>query len=190
MLYRAENAINARVTSSTEIGMDTFERQWKTYTKKAHFFANYDVFDNKQQYGKHHLQSWYERILRSQFENSADRNDRISLIHWTVEIGNREDFIVDNYVVPFHAIIKTPIMEYWYTHTNVSSGGLQAYVRQTRRIPLYDEHKVIQPYYHTKFDCSVLNKCSTFKNCNCNKKIIPTPYAVVAECKRLAEEVF
>lgn len=135
------------------------------------------------------LQSWCKQVLQSQFENSSDRYDRISLIHWTVEIGNREDFIVDNYIVPFHAIIKTPIMEYWYTHANVNSSTLHPYTKQTRRIPLFDEHKVIQPYYHTRFDCSVLNDCSTSKNCN--KKQEPRiPHAIVSECDLLAKEVF
>lgn len=187
-IHRSENGLCARVTSSTEISMDTFDIQWKAYTRKSKFFTNYKVLDKEPYHGIHHLQLWYERILRSQFENSADRSDKILLIHWTVDIGNREDFLVDNFIVPFHAIVKTPIMEHWYTHANIGNHMVQVYIRQSRRIPLFDENKVIQPYYHTKFDCSYLNQCSIYKNCN--KKKVLIPHAIVAECEKLAEEVF
>lgn len=171
--------------------MDTFDRQWNAYTKRANFFAHYNhVYDLKQIHGMYQLQNWYKLVLRSQFENSADKHDRISLIHWTVDIGNREDFIVDNYIVPFHAIVKTPIMEYWYSHANVNRNVLHPYIRQRRRLPLFDEHTVIQPYYHTKFECSILNDndCFTFKNCN--RTINSIPQLVMPECEKLSEEVF
>ncbi len=188
--YRFTNAINVKVTSCTEISMAAFDKQWKTYTKNVNFFGFYNVLGHKYDHGLLQLRSWYERILRSQFNHSADRYDRISLVHWIVEIGNKEDFIVDNNVVPFHAIIKTPIMEHWYSHANVDDNVLLAYIGESRRIPLFDEHKVIQPYYHSKCNCSVLDRCSTFKNCN--KMIVrPIRQAVVTtECERLAQEVF
>lgn len=170
--------------------MDTFDKQWKLYILRSTFFQYYNVpFPQHKQFhhGLYQLMSWYEHVLRSQFENSIDRCDRISLIHWIVEVGNRDDFVVENHFVPFHAIVKTPIMEYWYAHPEVTI----PYTGQTRRIPLFDEHRVIRPYYHTKFECSVLNRCVQFKNCN--NQVVPTTTSNetdVVDCERLAEEVF
>lgn len=170
--------------------MDTFVKQWRTYTRRSNFFQYYNAPHNKQfHHGIYQLQSWYEQVLRSQFENSIDRCDRLSLIHWMVEVGNKEDFVVENYFVPFHAIVKTPIMEYCYAHANVNDNVALPYTGQTRRIPAFDEHKVIQPYYHTRFECSVLNGCVKFKNCN--KQLLPTTHLTdVVDCERLAQEVF
>lgn len=79
-------------------------------------------------------------------------------------------------------------MEYWYTHATVDDNVLLSYVGESRRLPLFDEHKVIQPYYHTKCDCSVQNRCSTYRNCNNVTK--PMPQIVMTDCERLADEVF
>lgn len=189
--YRHENGINVRLTSSTEIGMDTFDKQWMAYTKKSKFFAFYNpIHDLKENHGTLQLQRWLKQVLRSQFEKSADQFDRISLIHWTVEIGNREDFIVHNYIVPFHAIVKTPAKEYWYADANVNRNVLYPYIEQCRRMQICDEREVVQPqpYYHKKFDCTALKDCFELKNCSV--RIEPIPQVILTECERLAKEVF
>ncbi|KAJ6642465.1 hypothetical protein Bhyg_07416, partial [Pseudolycoriella hygida] len=138
----SKNAINVRITSSTEIAMDSFDKQWNVYTRNSRFFSNYQINDNKKLDDLEGLEIWYRDTLKSQFENSSDGCDRLSLIHWTIEIGNREEFMFANCVVPFYAIIKTPDMDNWYTHANVKNNLQQPFIRQSSRLPLFDRHEV------------------------------------------------
>ncbi|XP_037045251.1 uncharacterized protein LOC119080786 [Bradysia coprophila] len=184
-----KNAINVKITSSAEITMDEFDGSWPAYTRATNFFAYYRIHNRKQ---RHLLQSWYSQILGSQFNYSSDRHDTMLLDHWTIDIGNEDDFIVDGHKVPFHAIIKTPAMEYFYAQTNVACNPkfMVAYTGEARRIPLFDEHKVVQPYYHSNPDCSVLNNCTELRNCYRKIEPIRQVQAVMTESERLAEEVF
>lgn len=186
-VFRPKNGINIAVTSNAEISMDAFDRQWKTFTRRSNFFQQYNVHHMKW-FHELELQSWYETVLRSQFDNSQDPHDKLSLIHWTMEIGNTTDFILDTFTVPFYAIIKTPTMEYWYTHANVDN-ELNRFTAQARRMPQFEEHEVIQPYYHTRLQCSAFNRCNQLRNCY--NKLVSTSHEIMfTEFDRLAEEVF
>ncbi|KAG4066352.1 hypothetical protein HA402_000576 [Bradysia odoriphaga] len=187
-----KSAIDVKITSSAEISMDTFDQSWQAYTKATNFFAYYYVYNRKQRHLLQLMKSWYAQILRSQFNHSSDQHDNILLDHWTVDTGNGENFIVDGHFVPFHAIIKTPVMEHCYTHTNVPGNPklMIAYTGEARRIPLFDEHKVVQPYYHSNPNCSVLSNCSELRSCYRKMEPIRQVQAVMTESERLAEEVF
>lgn len=167
--------------------MDEFDKQWHDYTTESNFFLHY-VSDYKYRHGLPLMQSWFKGTLRSQFGRSSDCDDIILLDYWTVEMEDGTDFIVKNHNVPFHAIIKTPVMEYWYAHANVNDQML-AYTGKSRRISLFDGHLASQPYYDSDLVRSGLTN-DAFINCNKKTDFIPEVQTILTDCDRLAEEVF
>lgn len=186
---RSTNSISVKISSSAEIRMDSFDQQWKAYTKRCNFFSNYNIVHHTEPHAMCKLKSWYHKIMRSQFNHSSDQYDSLLLDHWIIEYGNEEDFIVNKQPVPFHAIIKTPVMEHWYSqvYDNNQPNVLIAYTGQSRRTPLLDEHTVMQPFYHSRRDCPINSSCFTTKIC---KKDEPGRQITMAEIRRLADEIF
>lgn len=169
--------------------MDNFERKCKQYMKTL--FRKYPV--SQRDCDHPGLESWCQSVLGSQFENSRDPNDKISIIQWVVESGDEEDFMIDNFTTPtpFKAIIKTPTMEYWYTNI-MDNDVFYHYTGKARRIPAFNErNKVIQAYYHTNSKCAVFDACNKGKSCKKVKQSETTKYHLtVAEQEKLAEEIY